>query len=140
MWIWLVLAISCDTTVHHGGEGPISPDCLEADNRSDFTFVRDVVFKSCLFSSCHGATPLGKLSLIQTRAYDQLVGVDAVKVSGWVRVVPFEPEQSYLMVKLGAVAGPLGDGGGTMPLNNPLLCEQKIDAVRRWIVAGAQND
>jgi hypothetical protein len=136
-----VIFAACDTTVHHGGEAPLSPDCLEAANHSDFGFIRDEIFAAgCTFSSCHGRTPLGKLSLTAARAYDQLVGVDAEIVDGWVRVVPGQPDQSYLMVKLGALEGPLGPKGGTMPLNNPLLCDEKIGAIRRWIEAGAAND
>jgi hypothetical protein len=139
--MWMMAVAACDTTVHQGGEGPPSPDCIEAESHSDFTFIRDQIFKpGCTFSSCHGATPLGKLSLTTSRAYDQLVGVPAVAVDGWTRVVPGRPDESYLMVKLGVASGPLGAKGGTMPLNNPLLCDGKLGAVRRWIEAGAPND
>ena len=133
--------MACDTAVHQGGEGPISPECREAESHSDFAFVRDVIFRSsCVFSSCHGAVPNGRLSLTASRAHDQLVGVTAHLEPTWVRVVPGSPDESYLMVKLGAVPGPLGEGGDTMPLNNPLLCEQKVEAVRRWIAAGASSE
>lgn len=53
------------------------------------------------------------------------------------RVVPGDPQRSYLMVILGHVPGPLAPNVGTMPYNEPLLCAEKRQAIERWIAAGA---
>jgi hypothetical protein len=140
----LAVAAGCDTTVHYGSvDASISSACLEAEEHSDFAWLRDKVFMpSCAaFSSCHqGSRPPANLNLTPSKAYAQLVGVPAISVDGWTRVVPGHPEMSYLLVKLGAIDGPLGDRGSTMPPNSALLCQQKRDAVSRWIAAGALGD
>ncbi len=137
-----VMGAGCDTAIHFTGEGgadaAISGKCLEAEAHSDFPWIRDNVLKvSCsAFSSCHqGTRPAGMLNLTPTRAYDQLVNVPAQE-PGWVRVVPGDPNHSYVLVKIGGAPGPLGDGG-LMPPNSVLLCQPKMDAIRRWIAAGA---
>lgn len=137
----MMLGAGCDTAIHATGEGPdaaITGKCLEAELHSDFPWIRDNVLKtSCsAFSACHqGTRPAGRLNLTATQAYDQLVNVPAEE-SGWVRVVPGDPVHSYMLVKIGATPGPLGDGG-LMPPNSLLLCPQKMDSIRRWIAAGA---
>lgn len=139
------LAPGCDTTVHQpqGGlaDAAISAACAEAVHHSDFAWLRtNVLATSCAaFSTCHrGRNPPGKLNLEAEQAYSQLVGVAAITVPGWgERVVPGAPDRSYLMVKLTGIGGPLGEQGTTMPPNSPLLCREKIDAVQRWISAGA---
>ncbi len=147
IWMTGVAGTGCDTTIHEPlqGEpdGPVSPSCLEATGHSDFAWVRDNVFKvhCSAFTDCHtGFNAAGHMNLTPTRAFDQLVNVDAVAVPGWKRVVPGDPSKSYLLVKLGEIPGPLGQGGTTMPPNNPLLCPEKRAAVRRWIEAGATQD
>jgi hypothetical protein len=87
--------------------------------------------------ACHqGARPAGSLNLTPLLAHGNLVNVAATSVPGWVRVVPGNPEASYLMVKLDAVDGPLGFRGTIMPPDGP-VCAGMIGAVRRWIEAGA---
>ena len=52
-------------------------------------------------------------------------------------VKPSDPANSYLMIVLGHVAGPIDNKSGTMPYNSALLCVEKRRAVERWIMAGA---
>ncbi len=139
-----IIGLGCDT-----GIPPFDPSkvvdaalptrCSEAAAHSDFAWVRDNVFAiSCgAFTSCHeGSGPAGGLDLTAALAYQNLVNVVSTSFPDWIRVVPGDPDHSYILVKLGGIPGPLGDGG-LMPLNNPLLCQPEIDAVRRWIAAGA---
>jgi hypothetical protein len=124
-------------------DAAVTASCLEAEQHSDFAWIRDNLFRtSCsAFSACHqGQRPAGSLNLTPALAHAELVGVPAAAVAGWVRVVPGAPEQSYLLVKLGAIDGPLGIGGTRMPPNSPPICGQKIDAVARWISAGAEAE
>jgi hypothetical protein len=137
--------LGCDTALHagHAADAPESPSCVEAQHHSDFPWLRDNVFKvhCSAFTSCHqGGNPPGHLNLTPALAYGQLVGVAATTVPGWVRVAPGAPSESYLLVKLGEIAGPLhaaGQDGTTMPPNSDLLCQSKRSAVVRWIEAGA---
>jgi hypothetical protein len=144
----VLLLAACDT-----GIAPYDPSkiidaapvtrCTEAVMHSDYEWLRDNVFQvSCgAFTSCHqgGGSAAAQLDLTAAHAYQNLVNVASSTFPGqWVRVVPGDPDHSYLMVKLGGVPGPLGDGG-LMPQNGQMLCQPKIEAVRRWIAAGAQG-
>ena len=56
--------------------------------------------------------------------------------------VPGDPSSSYLEVMLGSVKGKIDPSVGIMPQNTggELLCCQKLDAIQRWITAGALNN
>jgi hypothetical protein len=141
----LVFLFGCDTTVHQSTglpDAPPSPSCLEAVDHSDFPWIRDNIFEpSCSrFVSCHqGGNPPGHLNLTAARAYAQLVGVPATSVANKLRVAPGDPDDSYILVKLGDLPFPPEDHGTTMPPNSPLLCNEKVKAVRRWIEDGAKE-
>ncbi len=118
---------------------PPSPSCLEAerDNISDLAWIQENVFTpSCAnFSVCHmgNASSAGGLNLEDGNSEARMVDIDSTRITDFKLVVAGDPDNSYLMVILGNVDGPLTDGIGTMPLNNPTLCQQKQDAIRRWI-------
>ena len=116
---------------------PPSPSCLEAENHSDLAWIQsEILTPSCAnFSVCHmgNASSAGNLNLEAGNSETNMVNVDSVRITDFKLVVPGDPDNSYLMVILGDVEGPLTDGIGTMPFNNPTLCQQKQDAVRRWI-------
>jgi hypothetical protein len=79
------------------------------------------------------ASSAGGLNLEDGMSEAALINVDSSRITDWKLVVPGDPDNSYLMAIMGAVDGPLTDGIGTMPFNNPTLCQQKLDAIRRWI-------
>lgn len=54
-------------------------------------------------------------------------------------VVPFEPDNSFLMWKIDGHELSPGDNGYSMPLAPPRLPEESIQAVRRWIAEGAED-
>ncbi len=104
---------------------------------SDLAWIQKNIFTpSCAsFSVCHmgQANSAGGLNLEDGLSEAAMVGVDSERIVDWKLVVAGDPNNSYLMAILGDVDGPLTDGIGTMPFNNPLLCQQKRDAIRRWI-------
>lgn len=118
-----------------------SPSCVEATLHSDFAWIQDRIFTpTCAaFADCHRGTsaPAG-MSLEPGRAWANLVGVRSQLFPTYLRVTAGAPQDSYLMVILGHLPGPLADGIGTMPYNSPLLCIEKRQAIERWIAAGAQ--
>jgi hypothetical protein len=117
-----------------------SDACNEAKSHSDLSWIQDNIFtKSCAFSGCHkgSASNAGFLSLESGVSHGALVGQMAATETGWMRVVASNPSQSYLLVAMGAEPGPT-PAGGLMPLANPKLCQDKLDAVSRWIMSGAQ--
>jgi hypothetical protein len=90
--------------------------------------------------SCHN-TPnrffVGRLVLEHDVAYDNLVNVPSVLKPSEMRVVPGDPERSYLIHKL---EGRPTITGARMPLNGPYLTNGQIDVIKRWIEEGAQNN
>lgn len=138
----LVLACSSDDGGGDAGVDAISASCMEATTHSDLAWLQEKVFTpSCsAFNSCHKGTAAeaGGLSLEPGQTIPQMVGVDSTLFPQFKRVAAGDPANSYLMIILGDVSGPLDPDVGTMPYNNPKLCQEKLDAVERWIQAGAQ--
>jgi hypothetical protein len=114
------------------------------DLQPTFTSIQQLIFNAADSSgrpgciSCHngnGARTAG-LSLEQALSYESLVGVASSRKPGAVRVVPGDPNASYLMNKV------LGTDivGDRMPRNGPYLSAGQIRILRRWIELGAKND
>jgi len=90
---------------------------------------------------CHsdqGRAPAGGLVLLEGRAYDSLVGRVSTGKPGATRVVPGDPDNSYLVHKLEGKADIVGQ---RMPRGNgPFLTEGQMLVIRRWIQEGAPNN
>lgn len=114
----------------------LSAKCEEAEMHSDLDWLEAEVFApGCgRFTACHKGPALSAagLNLEKGRVADSLINARSTLFPEKMLVVPGEPENSYLMVALGSYDGELGEGG-TMPFNNPMLCQEKRDAVERWI-------
>ncbi|HEX8109640.1 MAG TPA: hypothetical protein VF516_18040 [Kofleriaceae bacterium] len=126
-----------------------SQPCMDATTHSDLAFIEQKIFApSCNFSGCHdSATDSGKLDLRAGVSHDHLVGVASQIDTTRKLVVPNDAAASYLMLMLRdvapAMASPPGNpppgSVGFMPQGAPTLCCQKLDAIERWINAGAPN-
>lgn len=116
---------------------PLSQSCIDAMDHSDLAWIQDnILTPGCAsFNSCHkgAAIQAGGLNLEAGNSEAAMLGVDSVRFEDWKLVVAGDPDNSYLMVILTGEGGPIDSGVGTMPYNNPLLCEPKIEAIRRWI-------
>lgn len=92
-------------------------------------------------SNCHNAVNArfaGNLDLSGDGAYAALVNAASRNKAGAVRVIPGDPDNSYLIQKL---EGRTGIFGLRMPLNGPpYLTEGQILVVRKWILDGAQRN
>lgn len=132
------------------------PVCLEAEGHADFEWIQANIFSTnCSGDVCHspgdnGEPPSGKLDLSAGRAYETLLGSDGLGVMSahdeeHKLVEPGNPNASYLVyIMKGVLADadepaftPPPDSVGFMPMSNNTLCCQKIDAIIRWIEAGA---
>lgn len=106
-----------------------------------FPRIQERVFeRSCTFSGCHGAdAPQAGLVLTGDGVWAQLVDrpatTSAAKFAGKKLVVPGAPETSFLIDKLRGALGP-GEGA-PMPLGRAALPPELVEAVRKWILAGA---
>ncbi len=88
--------------------------------------------------NCHtstGRNPSGGLNLNPDVAYQQLVNAASTGKPGAVRVIPGDPDSSYLVHKL---EGATDIVGRRMPLNSPtFLTDGQVKIIRRWIAIGA---
>jgi hypothetical protein len=128
-----------------------SQPCMDATMHSDLAFIEQKIFAlSCNFAGCHdSATDQGKLDLRAGVSHDHLVGVSSQIDRTRMLVVPNDVTASYLMLMLRdlapAMANPPGSpppgdiGFMPAPPGTPTLCCQKLDAIERWINAGAPN-
>jgi hypothetical protein len=89
--------------------------------------------------TCHVAGgPAGFMSLVEGVSYGNLVGRTSGAKPGAIRVIPGDPDNSYLVQKLAGAPGIVGE---RMPrTTGPFLTEGQIRIIRRWIELGAQND
>ncbi|MFT3697914.1 MAG: hypothetical protein QM831_32540 [Kofleriaceae bacterium] len=135
-YVLFALLVAC--TNSPGVEENTSPSCVDAESHSDLAWIQTNVFdKSCAVTGCHDAHGhSGGLNLSAGASHTSLVGVASTSGEGWSRVTAGDPSASYLMVALGVEAGP-APMDGLMPLSSPGLCQQKLDAITRWISAGA---
>ena len=91
--------------------------------------------------NCHtnvGRNPSGGLNLLHAVAYDQLVNVASARKPGAIRVIPGDPENSYLVHK---IEGRSGIVGVRMPTTGPpYLTDGQILILKRWIALGAPRN
>lgn len=90
--------------------------------------------------SCHNtqfALFNGRLDLTSAQAYNRLVNAASSGKPGAVRVVPGDPENSYLIHKLEGRSGIVGQ---RMPISGPFLTPGQIAVIERWIEIGAPNN
>ena len=92
-------------------------------------------------TSCHipGGVGVrtGGLDLSPAAAYSQLVNVPARRNPAVLRVVPGDPENSFLIHKLEGRPGT----GNRMPDDGPpFLTKGQIRIIKRWIEIGAPNN
>ena len=103
---------------------------------------------SCASASCHGGPiAVGALSFDDPEeAFAHLVDDEpaaaAARDAGLRLVTPGDPSSSFLYRKLADTAEDLtADGlGGPMPLAQPAVGSEAVEAVRAWIAAGAPYD
>jgi hypothetical protein len=90
---------------------------------------------------CHntaGARFAGGMSLVAAVSYQSLVGVASTGKPGAIRVIPGDPDNSYILKKL---LGSSDIAGERMPRGaGPFLTDGQIRIIRRWIELGAKND
>ena len=115
----------------------------EVDN-STYHDIQDYVFdKSCANSVCHAAPAnSANLNLTYGLSYQALVGRTpqnpAAAAAGMKLVDPGNPANSFLLTKLMGPANP--EFGAKMPFQAGSIHAAKIDAISKWIEAGASED
>ena len=120
------------------GATPNLQPTLSSIQREIFDTTDSAGRQAC--TNCHtdaGRTPPAGMVLRSGVAYSNLVGAASSGKPGATRVIPGDPENSYLIHKL---EGRPGIVGTPMPRGNALLSAGQILVIRRWIELGAPNN
>ena len=111
-----------------------------------FSSIQSEIFSSsdssgrAACTQCHNAVGrlFNGLDLSPQVAYANLVNRASSAKAGAIRVIPGDPENSYLIHKL---EGRPGIVGVRMPqIGSPFLTDGQILVIKRWIELGAPND
>jgi hypothetical protein len=94
----------------------------------------NVFTPSCALSFCHGAALQANLDLREGASFSNLVNVPSVEIPDVMRVLPYDPDASYLICKLENCPWITGS---QMPLIGGPLDQAAIDVIREWITLGA---
>lgn len=138
----LALSLLACTAAKDDSAGDTATEVTLADG-TQFIFTRN-----CAFSGCHGddnpaqGTNEAKgisvvMNLSEGRAHAALVDVDSEEVPSMKRVVPGDPESSYLWYKVTNTHAEVGGVGTRMP-PELLLAETDQAIIRAWIEGGAR--
>jgi hypothetical protein len=149
----LVMAVVCallGCAGSGGGNAPKKPACkapAPADQTVSFSAnIQPIFNRSCAFAGCHvAASANAGLDLSQGAAYDQIVRVPSTQQRKLKRVLPGNPDDSYLVQKMEDAPTITGD---VMPVGCPgsqqagVLCPVADDfaAIRQWIVECATDN
>lgn len=118
------------------GEGGGGPAPTGTELAPTLASIQDNVFTpSCIISGCHGGLAVGaELRLEPGTSAENLILVPSSQNSDFIRVIPFDPDNSLLIRKLEDDIPPVGQ---RMRLGGPFLPQETIDVIRQWILDGA---
>jgi hypothetical protein len=140
--VLLVLAAWPTLTGCGGGPSELDDSGFVPNNRQiieDPSFANDIqtMFnrEGCTNGACHGVGASAGLTLETGEAYASLVGVPSTQ-SGYERVTPEKPAESYLIIKLEGTQSE----GARMPLGGSPLDEIDMGTLKNWITKGAKNN
>lgn len=113
----------------------LAPGSAAAALVPTFSSIQENVFSvNCAIPGCHGGgTVQFGLRLDPGFSYGNLVNVASPRDANLVRVVPGNPDASFIIQKLEGTQT-LGD---RMPDFGPYLPQSTIDVIREWIANGA---
>ncbi len=120
-------------------------DCSNGNFDSTFALIQKAIFENrgCTNDLCHGSAATGGLDLRPDVAYDNLIDVKSPLLPEWTRVRPGRRDQSLLFINVAAKTDPTHYTAPlrAMPLDpQPALSANEVEALRRWIEAGAPKD
>jgi hypothetical protein len=135
-----VTLAACDEKLSEfAGPTPNLTPTFSAIQRDIFSATDSAGRVAC--TGCHNAQNArvaANLNLADGTSYGQLVNVASSNKPGAIRVIPGDPENSYLIHK---IEGRPGIVGQRMPrTNGPFLTDGQVAIIRRWIAEGALNN
>jgi len=100
--------------------------------------VQPIFTSNCALSGCHaGASAIYGQDLSAGHAYSSTVNVPSYENSKIMRIKPYQPDSSYLYLK---ITGASGISGVRMPYQRSPLDSADILTIKAWINQGAKNN
>lgn len=130
--------VACDESLSDlAGPTPDLEPTFTSIQREIFNTTDSSGRQSCI--SCHVVGgPAGFLPLTEGVSYNNLINRTSGAKPGAIRVIPSDPDNSYLVQKLEGTPGIVGQ---RMPrTSGPFLTDGQMRIIRRWIELGANND
>ena len=127
-----------------GGNGGCKPPAQATVSFA--TNIQPIFTRSCAVAGCHvGPVPAGGQDLSLGQAYVQSVNVKALQQPSLKRILPGNPDKSYVVRKIEGgpnISGVLmPQGCPAQPLNGAqCLSQDDIAAIRTWVTECAQNN
>jgi len=112
--------------------------CTCAEVPADLSHASDIEplwASSCALTGCH--VPDATAPDLQTDAYTTLTEEGSTVLAGADWVVPSDPDQSYVFLKIAGRQAELGGGGGQMPYPPGVLTACEAELIEGWITQGA---
>jgi len=136
----IMSAAGCDESLQDfAGPTPTLEPTFTSIQRDIFNTTDTAARQAC--TNCHNsgnAVLAGGLNLTGAGAYNALVNAPSTGKPGAIRVIPGNPDGSYLIQKLEGAPGIVGD---RMPQSGPpFLTTGQITIIREWIERGAPNN
>lgn len=136
----ILSAAGCDEKLRDvAGPTPDLTPTFSSIQREIFNGTDATGRRAC--TSCHnaaGARFAAGLNLADGAAYAALVNTPSSVKAGAVRVIPGDPDNSYLIQKIEGAPGIVGQ---RMPrTSGPFLTAGQVLIIRRWIQLGAPNN
>lgn len=133
-------ATGCDQPLSSlGGPTPALEPRFSSIQAQIFESTDSAGRRACI--SCHtnvGRNPSAGLNLTHDVAYDQIVNMPSARKSGAIRVIPGDPDNSYLVHKVEGLSDIVGV---RMPFSGPpYLTDGQILILKRWIAIGAPRN
>jgi len=98
----------------------------------------NVFTPSCAKAGCHtGSMPQAGLNLDAGASWANLVNMPSSQNMLLTRVIPMDPDGSFLIQKLEGAPGIIG---ARMPADGNYLQQVTVDVIRQWILDGALNN
>jgi hypothetical protein len=138
--VLMLISAGCDESLKDiAGPTPNLQPTFSSIQREIFNAADSSGRAAC--TQCHNAgnrNNAAVLSLAEGVAYGELVNVASSRKPGAIRVIPGDPDASYLIHKLEGRSDIVGQ---RMPrTGGPFLTAGQVTIIRRWIELGARND
>jgi len=139
-FVIVLSSVACDESLSSlAGPTPSLEPTFSSIQAQIFESTDSAGRRACI--ACHtnvGRTPPAGLMLTHDAAYDQIVNVASTRKAGAIRVIPGDPDDSYLVHKIEGLPDIVGI---RMPFSGPpYLTDGQILILKRWIALGAPRN